>query len=163
MIPRTRQLYLRSLSGVLLGAGVLVLTWTLLVPPTLEDAEAVASRSVVQKQSTPVSPASFKMDFETIVARQLQRPLFDPPPPVAAPVPTKPKPQLPTIKLLATMIEPSGNQAMLADSKGTIQILRVGGSIGEGQSAVILKEINPQQVIVQYDGETFTLQLSVNP
>jgi len=63
----------------------------------------------------------------------------------------------PPVKLVATMIESTGNQAMFSVTGGGTLFRRVGEQIVAGDSSAEVVEIEPNRVVLQYDGERITL------
>ena len=149
----------RSTSLLCFVLGIAILSWSfiakcvLFVPPAGSGNFDKAS-----KISGPKATISYE-DFSAIASRRFQEPLFDPPPPAPVAPPVKSRPQPPAVKLLATMLDASGNRAMFSDPKGAIHIVHVGGKLGEGTAVAQVKEIDSTHVVLDYQGESVVLQL----
>jgi len=95
---------------------------------------------------------------QTLARRQFQRPLFDPPPPPPPVVEKKPPPTV-SVKLLATMPEPGGGQAMFADSQGAIVIKSLGEDVAASSGRAQLTEIANDHVLFRCEETVITLKL----
>jgi hypothetical protein len=157
-----RSIRTLSLLGSLLAfcGGISVLAWSILVPPTANDLDGKSIKSGPRNSEPRSLQRLSKDDFAAVVDRKYQAPLFDPPPaPPPAPPPPKPKPTL-SVKLIATMVEPTGNQAMFSDPKGSIQIVGIGSQIASSGAPGEIMEIESNRVVVKLEEELLTLQLS---
>jgi hypothetical protein len=106
-----------------------------------------ASRLVAQVGGTASAPANW--------ARQLRRPLFDPPPAVAVVV--KPPPQPLRVKLLATMVEPENSTAMLKHANGKVVFCKVGDTLGADEVGTEILKIETGSISVRRGQEQLRL------
>ena len=150
-------LYLATVTLLLAAAGVML--WAALAPcpgngtTAKQPGRHESENSAGQLDETPPLEA-----FQPLFDRKFRRPLFDPPP-VKPPEPVVKKKPPPPVKLMATMIEATGNQAMFSATGGEILIRRVGELIAAGDSSAEVVEIDPNRVVLEYEGERITLKI----
>lgn len=125
------------------------------LPYTHRDAELSRTRSAKAHGINLASEPSL-VTLQASAQLDLQRPLFDAPPPAPAPVVVPPPPPPLAVQLAGTIIEPGHNQAMLVGPDGKTELKSVGESSG---SAKIL-EINQDNCVVQYLGSRVTLKIA---
>ncbi|MFG0250499.1 MAG: hypothetical protein ACF8OB_16560, partial [Phycisphaeraceae bacterium JB051] len=75
------------------------------------------------------------------------RPVATPPPPPAKPF---------TAKLTGTIIEPNHSMALFTTPDGEIQFVNLGQMIEDAK----VVQIQPEQVIIQHNGQTLTLEIT---
>lgn len=159
-----RKIRFWSLLGSLGACGVAatLVVWATTAPPE-QFFDASDSLPVeVPTDSIATPPLLAREELASLSARKYQAPLFDPPPPPAPPPPPpKPKPTL-TVKLMATMIDPTGNQAMFSDAKGAIRIVNIGDHVAATEGTAEVLEIDSNRVVVKLQEDLVTLQLSSN-
>src|ERR1700733_14765789 len=106
-----------------------------------------ASPQVAHVGRTASEPANW--------ARQLRRPLFDPPPVVGRVV--KPPPQPLRVKLLATVVEPENSTAMLKHANGKVVFCKVGDSLGADEAGTEILKIETGAISVRRGQEQLRL------
>jgi hypothetical protein len=161
MSLRKIRIICQALALLFVGGAGAILYWSMTTVCEVDISRltiAAPPKPISETNGKQASPEQLKVD--TLFDRQFQRPLFDPPPPPPPPPVEKPKPTPPALRVLATMIEPTGNQAMLADSRGATHMVRVGAQLGEGTSNSEVLEITASGVVLKHRGELFTMQLN---
>ena len=152
------RLWLPLLSAAMLVGSVVAIVWSIAAPCRVE-LDGARRKSAGEKRSTSEAKAKLKLDdFEPLVSRHLQAPLYDPPPKKPPPVVKKELPP-PPVKLLATMPEPGGGSAMLSDADGTTLFKSVGDRITGGGTTVELVEIASDHIVLRQEDRLITLKL----
>jgi hypothetical protein len=103
---------------------------------------------------------------EIDLARSLRGPLYDPPPPIAAPQirPTprpKPTPTLPPLNLtlVGTIIDPDQSLAIIADAAGNFDVKGVGDSLELTPAGVRIGHIESEVITLEYQGRESMIRL----
>lgn len=159
MSVRRTRFVLRLSASFMLAASAALVAWAVTAPIKLPDSPATTGPAptrnrITVDESTRLNPGQFEAVFE----RQFRRPLFDPPPEEPAPVVETP-PTPPPVRLVATMPEPGGGHAMLADAKGSISVRGIGQEMRAGDSSVVIKEVSSDAVVLLYEDRLVTLTL----
>ena len=126
------------------------------------------------KQTTPLTeiprqPSSVRLD-ETVAARSLRQPLYDPPPepPPPKPEPTPrvtekpappPAPPKLDVTLVGTIIQPDQSLAIVADSTGEFDVKGTGESLELTPQGIIIERIESERVTLLYQGRQSTIEL----
>jgi hypothetical protein len=149
--------------GLLIGTAGAIL-WSL----SGIDASVMGHDPTQGQRVQPAIPSEINAQpyDASIAAKSLRGPLYDPPPPptqrVEQPKPppsTPPKQTSLDITLVGTIIEASQSVAILSDSSGKFDIKGIGESLELSPPGITLKNIESEQVTVQYQGRESTLQL----
>lgn len=160
MTLRTRKRLLTLLSLCLLTLCAGVVAWGLSEPQLASESRQPHTPQPSEARS-PVAgeePRVTASDFDPHWDRPLRRALYDPPPPVPKPVEKPPLPPL-RAKLLATIIEPNGSQAMLELNGGQVVFRRVGDIIGPENEESTVSEILPGVIVVKRGDEQSRLSV----
>lgn len=157
VVARFRK-YLSLLTAVVFLSALATLAWSMSAPCQVE----VAGPGVRPVGAKPVAPQTAVRlafgDFEVLLSRRLQAPLFDPPPQKAPALVKKELPP-PPVKLLATMPEPGGGCAMFSDTGGGTLVKSRGDQITGGGAPVELVEIADDHVVVRQATRLITMKL----
>lgn len=151
MTIRAQKRALLAVAAALFVAAGGVLLWGFSPSswPKIESSSTpVRHARLVSASNSAATTVPALASFEAIWDRPLRRPLYDPPPPVPPPVEKKPLPPL-KAKLLATIIEPEGSQAMLELPNGAVVFRRVGEIVGPENPESQLTDIQAGLVIVK--------------
>ncbi len=161
MSVRRVRFLLRLSAALMLTVSAALITWAITAPILLPEASPAATRPDKQQQTESDTAVADLNESEAIFERQFRRPLFDPPPKEPERVVEKP-PTPPPVRLVATMPEPGGGHAMLADTKGTISVRGIGQEMLAGGSSVVVKEIASDKVVLLFENRLVTLTLGSN-
>ncbi len=155
MNRRRFRLILWALSGTFGIVSILAVGGTWLWPLDLPQVSTDLSSMTRASASSSDARAMPALDtFESIWRLNLQRPLFDAPPPVAVRR-AVPKPPSLAVKLAGTVVESGRSKAMFIASNGKVEFK----GVGENISGAELLEITPERVSVRYRGKTVDLVL----
>jgi hypothetical protein len=161
MSVRQIRFLFRLSAGLLLALSAALVTWAIVAPVQLPDTSTATPRQAAHEPIVNEVAGNGPNESEAVFERQFRRPLFDPPPKTPEPVVEKP-PTPPPVRLVATMPEPGGGHAMLADMKGAISVRRVGQEMIAGGSSVVIKEVASDKVVLLFENRLVTLTLSSN-
>lgn len=148
---RLRQLLILLTMALLAASGYA--GWRLLqsvtppAPPPADSRVAGGDQGASRDTALPSLAA-----FEPLTQLQLNRRLYDPPPP--APPPPAPPPPL-TVTLAGTIVEPGRNRAMFITRGGEYELK----AIGETADGAEILAIDESSVRLRHHGEEVTLEV----
>ena len=164
----TQRRSLGILAAGLLAGAVGAVGWSL--SGLKRDSGAVSSgprAAPLTEFSKQPSTTSFD---ESVAARSLRRPLFDPPPqpPTPAPKPAPkvverptPPPSIPKldVTLVGTIIQPEQSLAIVADALGEFDVKGIGESLELSPQGITVERIESERVTLRYQGRQSTIEL----
>ena len=143
------------------AVALAAVAWAVLAPCQIsgsgDPSPTVSTKHPSAAPAAPVKELSAEKR-QALVQRRFQRPLFDPPPPPPPVVEKKPPPTV-TLKLLATMPEPGGGQAMFLDAQGSMILKSVGDDVPASSGRATLTEIANDHVLLRCQDTVITLKL----
>ncbi len=95
---------------------------------------------------------------QAVWSKELRRPLYDPPPP---PPRKEAKRVLPPLrsKLLGTILEQTGSQAMIEIPGGKVEFRKVGEELGPHDEGATIKTIGPSSITILREDKTTELSI----
>jgi hypothetical protein len=146
----------RQIAHQLLRLGILASAGTL--------AWAVPSLQVpaLPAEALPLPPTSFRAvsDSEPAIATLAQRLKREtPPPPLVAAAPAAPVVAAPQWELVATLVNPGQTPKAFVRAKGKLATLEPGQTFDGAQ----VKEIAPDQIVLELQGQLFTFRIGRKP
>lgn len=145
-----------SLAAVLVVAACLA--WPLgISDPEVETAMSQAERIADQHKTVPKPSIQ---QFESLLKKQLRRPLIDPPTVKNAETKAVVKKRpMPRVRLLGIALEAGHSLAIFSTHKGEIELKGVGEILGDEADGPRISTIEDRRVVICYRGKEVTLDL----
>ncbi len=160
MTPRKlRQLLTVATIGCWLLACSLIAMALLFPLPKFASESSRSARKPNQPTVNALRQPPAMDDLASLVTLKLQQPIYDPPPPVIPPEAPPPPPPPPQLQLVATMRDPTGDQAMIKDASGKTRFAKIGDRLNGGSGEAELTAISDAAVTVESGGQTFEITL----
>jgi len=159
-VHRQRTL-LNGAALLVMGAAACILSWSIMMP--IGRSPRVEARRLIAPATAPIKTPGNAV-LLVAPARQFQRPVIDPPPPpapkiVAAAVP--PNIQLPREIRLAGVVyseDAATRVALIRVSESSVESRGMGESL-TAHPNVLLKTIDRQSVVLEFQGVEFSLKV----
>jgi len=143
---------LNTAAGLLIAGGVACVVIVLAAPPVVTVPATPETRRAVRADT---AAALLPLDqYDVICAKDVRRPLYDPPP-VVVPEPVAPPPPPLTLRLLGTVLEPGFEFAIVRAGAGQ-EVLMAVGDILDGAELLRLDETT---ATVRFAEQERTLQV----
>jgi len=165
MNPRQKKRWLVAGAAGLGAIAVAIMVAGLSLPVRVDAKASDVGAKVVSTTSRDVKPREDQTKRLTLAQLQrlgampLRRPLYDAKQPVATNVSQQPVAKPMTLRLVGTINEPGHSMAMFQKSDGSIELCALNQSIDDAGGAVTVTHIEPNKVIVEYNGQSRDLEI----